>query len=299
MITIRNLTKRYGEFAAVSDLTLEVERGSICGLLGPNGSGKTTTFKCLLGFTKPAAGSIAIDGQPLQPATFERLSYVPERCALYEWMTVGQHVELQRRSFQRFDAARASELLATFKLDPAKRVKRLSKGQQTALAIVLAFSIRPDVLVLDEPASGLDPIFQRVVIDLMIDAAASGATILFSSHQITQVERAADHVAILRQGRLVLDGTVDTLKSSEKIVEAIFDQTVPPVDGLAQDARVRRIERSGRILRAYVHSDSDEVARTIDKLGPRSVSVLDLNLEDIFLAAVEPDNVVPPFGEIK
>jgi ABC-2 type transport system ATP-binding protein len=299
MITIRNLTKHYGDFAAVSDLTLEVERGSICGLLGPNGSGKTTTFKCLLGFSRPTAGAMFIDGQPLQPATFERLSYVPERSALYEWMTVGQHVELQRRSFRSFDAARATELLATFKLDPAKRVKRLSKGQQTALAIVLAFSNRPEVLVLDEPASGLDPIFQRVVIDLMIEAAASGATILFSSHQITQVERAADHVAILRQGRLVLDGTVDTLKSSEKIVEAIFDQTVPPVDGLAQDVRVRRIERSGRILRAYVHAGSDDVARTIDNLGPRSVSVLDLNLEDIFLAAVEPDNVVPPFGEIK
>jgi ABC-2 type transport system ATP-binding protein len=299
MISIQHLTKKYGDFTAVSDLSLEVERGSICGLLGPNGSGKTTTFKCLLGFARASAGTVLFDGAPLRPQTFERLSYVPERSALYGWLTVGDHIESHRRSFRTFDPARAGELLDTFKLSPAKRVKRLSKGQQTALAILLAFSTRPEMLVLDEPASGLDPIFQRVVIDLMIEAAASGATILFSSHQITQVERAADHVAILRHGEIVRDGVVDSLKSSEKIVEAIFDQTVPPIDGLADDARIRRIERSGRILRAYVNAGSDEIARAIETLNPRSVSVLDLNLEDIFLAAVEPDNRVSPFGEIK
>jgi len=299
MIAIQHLTKRYGSQAAVSGLDLEIERGSICGLLGPNGSGKTTTFKCLLGFTRPDSGTLLIDGKPLEPATFERLSYVPERSALYDWMTAAQHVELQRRSFRRFDAARARELLEIFRLDPNKKTKRLSKGQQTAVALVLAFSIRPDVLVLDEPASGLDPIFQRVVMDLMIDAAANGATILFSSHQITQVERAADHVAILRQGKVVLDGVVDSLKSDEKIVEAIFDDAVPPVDGLAHDVRVRRLERSGRILRAYVRTDSDAIARQVEDLHPRSVSVLDLNLEDIFLGAVGPDNRVEPFGEIR
>jgi ABC-2 type transport system ATP-binding protein len=296
MITIRSLSKAYGGFTAVSDLSLEIEAGSICGLLGPNGAGKTTTFKCLLGFLQADTGTVLIDGRPLEPATFERLSYVPERTALYEWMTVAQHVELQRRSFRRFDASRAQQLLELFKLDPAKRIKRLSKGQQTAAAIVLAFSIRPEILVLDEPASGLDPIFQRVVIDLMIDAAANGATILFSSHQITQVERAADHVAILRNGKLVVDGYVDAMKSGEKIVEAIFDQAVPAVDGLGRDQRVRRVERSGRILRAYVQSGSDDIVRTMEALGPRSVSVLDLNLEDIFLNAVEAQHTVLPPG---
>jgi ABC-2 type transport system ATP-binding protein len=296
MITMTGLSKRYGAFTAVDDLTLKVERGSICGLLGPNGAGKTTTFKCLLGFTRPTSGTTLIDGKPLEPAVFERLSYVPERTALYEWMTVRQHVEMQRRAFRRFDAERTRQLLELFALDANKRVKRLSKGQQTAVALVLAFSTRPEILILDEPASGLDPVFQRVVIDLMIDAAANGATILFSSHQITQVERAADHVAILRGGRLVVDGQVDALKSSEKIVEAIFDQSVPQSDGLAQDARVRRLERSGRILRAYVTADSDEIAKRIDNLGPRSVSVLDLNLEDIFLSAIDAERTNLPSG---
>jgi ABC-2 type transport system ATP-binding protein len=211
---------------------------------------------------------------------------VPERNVLHEWMTVGEHVELNRRSNPKHDPKRADELLATFKLDRRKKVKRLSKGQKTALMLILALSIRPRILVLDEPSSGLDPIFQRVVLDLMIDAAAGGATILFSSHQIGQVERAADRVAILKQGRLVLDGTVDELKGSQKIVEAIFEDSVPSLNGLAADARILRVERVGRVYRAYVREGGDEIARRLDALGPKSVSVLDLNLEDIFLNAV-------------
>ncbi len=293
IIAIDDLSKRYGAFNAVSNLSLDVDEGSITGLLGPNGAGKTTTFKCLLGFARPTSGGIRLFGEPLQPATFERLAYVPERSMLYGWMTIAQHLELQRRSFKNYDGKRAAELLATFGLDPAKRVKRLSKGQQTAVALILAFSIRPRVLVLDEPASGLDPIFQRVAIDLMIDAAANGATILFSSHQITQVERAADRIAILKNGRLILDAEVDTLKSDEKVVEAVFDHAVPALDGLADDVRVRRLERSGRIVRAYVHAEAGDIMRLLSAYEPRSISVVDLNLEDIFLNAVEADRFSP------
>jgi ABC-2 type transport system ATP-binding protein len=285
-IAIRGLTKRYGSFEAVSDLTLEVEPGSICGLLGPNGSGKSTTFKCLLGLARQTSGTIEIEGKPVTAETFASLGFVPERPALFERLTVAQHLDLNRRFYQTYDAARANELIDLFKLDRNKRAKRLSKGQQTALSLVLAFSIRPKILVLDEPASGLDPIFQRAALDLIIDAAAGGATVLFSSHQIGQVERAADRVAILKRGKLVLDGNVDTLKGQEKVVEAIFEGAVPESNGLVNDPRVRRVERTGRILRLYVRGDGDEFVRQLERLGPRSVDVLDLNLEDIFLGAV-------------
>jgi ABC-2 type transport system ATP-binding protein len=285
-IAIRGLTKRYGTFEAVSDLTLEVEPGSICGLLGPNGSGKSTTFKCLLGLVRPTSGTIEIEGKPVDASTFASLGFVPERPALFEKFTVAQHLDLNRRLYQTYDAARANELIDLFKLDRKKRAKRLSKGQQTALSLVLAFSIRPRILILDEPASGLDPIFQRAALDLIIDAAAGGATVLFSSHQIGQVERAADRVAILKRGKLVLDGNVDTLKGQEKVVEAIFEGAVPESNGVINDPRVRRVERTGRILRLYVRGDGDEFVRQLERLGPRSVDVLDLNLEDIFLGAV-------------
>ncbi|MEO6989995.1 MAG: ABC transporter ATP-binding protein [Candidatus Baltobacteraceae bacterium] len=288
-IAIDHLTKRYGDVAAVDDVTLAVPRGSVCGLLGPNGSGKTTTFKCLLGFARPNGGSIAIDGKPLEPQTFERLVYVPERPALYESMSVAQHLELQRRSYKHYDAARAAELIARFGLDQRKRVERLSKGQHTALALVLAFSIRPELFVLDEPASGLDPIFQRVVLDLIIEAAAGGATVLFSSHQIGQVERAADRVAILLRGRLVLDDDVDDLRAGEKVVEAIFEHAIPSLDGLGSDVRIRRTERSGRMLRVYVHAESAAVAARIEQLGAKSVTTRDVGLEEIFMNVVAAD----------
>lgn len=289
IIAIEDLTKSYRGLTAVSHLNLTIPRGSICGLLGPNGAGKTTTFKCLLGFARPTSGTIRIEGAPLNPGVFEHLAYVPEQSALYEWMTVAQHLELNRRSYAKYDDAHARELLALFRLDERKRVRRLSKGQHTALALVLAFSIRPSILVLDEPASGLDPIHQRHVLDLVIDVAANGGTVLFSSHQITQVERAADRVAIMCDGRLVVDDTVDALKGSEKVVEAIFNAELPSLNGLTDDPRIRRIDRSNRMLRAYVRTGAEEIAARVQAMGARTTSVLDLNLEDIFLNAVSSD----------
>ncbi len=294
-LSINDLTKRYGSFTAVDGLSIDVEPASVCGLLGPNGSGKSTTFKCVLGLARPTSGSVTIEGAPLRPETFDYLAYVPEKSALYEWMTVAQHLEMARRAYRRYDVARARELLALFKLPPQKLVRRLSKGQQTALALVLAFAIRPRVLVLDEPASGLDPVFQRTVLDLIIDAAAGGAGVLFSSHQIGQVERAADRIAVLRDGKLVLSGNIDTLKGDEKVVVAAFDAMAPDMPDLAHDPNVRRIERGGRIVRLYTDGQSDRIAGKVAQLGPRSLDVVDLTLEDIFLGAVG-DGVVPPIG---
>jgi len=284
-IEIDRLTKRYGTTNAVDNLSLQVPQGSVCGLLGPNGAGKTTTFKCMLGLAQPNWGTVRFDGVPLAPQTFERLAYVPEKSVLYEWMTGAEHLEVIRRSYVRYDSARGAELSALFGLDQRKKVRALSKGQRTALMLVLAFSTRPEILVLDEPASGLDPVYQRAVLDLVIDAAAGGATVIFSSHQITQVERAADRLAILKDGRLILEGDLDTLKSSERIVEAIFEQ--PPIlNGLASDPRVRRIQQSGRVVRVYVRDDSEGFARAITALGPKRVEILDQSLEELFLGAV-------------
>ena len=296
-IAIRDLTKRYGDFTAVSGLTLEVEPGSICGLLGPNGAGKSTTFKCLLGLARQTSGTIAIEGAPLGPNTFQYLAYVPEKSALYESLTLADHLEFYRRCYASYDAARANELIDMFKLERNKKTGKFSKGQRTAVALILAFSIRPRIFVLDEPASGLDPIFQRLVLDLMIEAAAGGATILFSSHQIGQVERAADRVAILKNGKLVVDGSVDELKTTEKIVEAIFATAAPDIDGLAADPRIRRIERSGRIIRAYVSDGSEAIAKRFEEFSPRDVSIMDLGLEDIFLTAVDGRDATIPHGD--
>ncbi len=285
-IDIAALSKSYGSTVAVDDLSVSIPKGSIFGLLGTNGAGKTTTFKCMLGLARPTSGQVFFDGSPLRPEMFESMSYMPERPALYEWMTGAQHIEYCRRTFARFDLSRANELAALFGLDLRKRSKTLSKGQQSALALTLAFAIRPQTLVLDEPSSGLDPLHQRHVLDLMIDAAAGGATVLFSSHQIGQVERAADRVAILHQGKLVLQGVVEDIKAQEKIVEATFDGDAPPFADLDANPNVRRVTRQGRLMRAYIRGTGDGVVATIQAAAPTSVRVLDQNLEDIFLVAV-------------
>lgn len=285
-IAVRNLTKRYGRTVAVDDVSFEVPRGSIFGLLGTNGAGKTTTFRCMLGLAHQNSGAVEFDGMTLRPETFEELSYMPERPALYGCMTVRDHLELTRRSYRRYDAQRAAQLLDLFGVVSGKKAQKLSKGQQSALALTMAFAIRPRMLVLDEPSSGLDPLHQRHVLDLMIDAAAGGSTVIFSSHQIGQVERAADRVAILHEGKLVLQGEVDQLKSEEKVVEATFETGTPTLNGLEQDPQVRRVMRNGRLVRLYVRGDVDAVARQVNMLSPTSIRILDQNLEDIFVAAV-------------
>lgn len=286
VIAIDHLTKRYGSFEAVSDLTLHVGAGSICGLLGPNGAGKTTAMKCLLGLLHPTSGTLAVSGSAVGPQTFEYLAYVPETSALFGELTVQQHLELDRRSQPRHDPQRASELARVFDLDLRKRVRALSKGQKTALALVLALASRPRVLVLDEPSSGLDPVFQRVVLDLLIECATDGGTVLFSSHQIGQVERAADHVAILRAGKLMLYRDVESLKASEKVVEATFEAAIGDLNGTFNQPAIRRVERAGNMIRISVRENENEIAKQIEQLRPTSLRIVNRNLEDIFLDVV-------------
>ena len=286
-IEFRGLTKTYGKFLAVDDLSLNIESGTVFGLLGPNGAGKTTTFKCMLGLAQPTSGSVTFAGEPLTPGRFETLAYVPEKAVLYDWMTIAEHVDMQRHSFKRFSPARMQELLDMFQLGTRKRVRALSKGMKTALQVALAFSIEPEILVLDEPTSGLDPINQRAVLNLIVNAAANGTTVIFSSHQIGQVERAADHIAVLVHGKLALTGAVDDLKFEQKVVEGIYPDDTFGVNGYAGDPRISRADKSGRILRLTCVRDSEEIARSVTASGAQGVRVVDLSLEDIFLNAVD------------
>jgi ABC-2 type transport system ATP-binding protein len=284
VIAISGLTKRYGDVLAVDDVSLEVPEGSVCGLLGRNGAGKTTAFKCLLGFARPDAGEVRFDGAPLDAHAFAKLGYVPERPELYRWLTVANHLEFARRTQPGYDGARAKELVATFRLNERKKAGKLSKGQQTALALILALVHRPKVLILDEPASGLDPVMQRVVLDILVDAATSGSTILISSHQIGQIDRAADRVAIMRDGKIVVAGVIDDLREASRVVEATFAGDVPELTGFDPGMRVERV---GTSVRAHANGRADAVAARMGALGAVGVRVMDRSLEDIFLDAVD------------
>ncbi len=287
-ITIANLRKTYGPIIAVDNLSLEIPDGTVFGLLGPNGAGKTTTFKCMLGLAFPTSGEVRYDDKPLSPQTLEQIAYVPERNVLYDWMTVAEHIEMNRRAFTKFDPQRARELLGQFKIDTHRRVRALSKGMRTAVMVALAFARNAGTLILDEPTGGLDPINQRYVLSLMINEAAKGNSVIFSSHQIGQVERAAERIAVIDDGRLVLEGLVDDLKADRKIVEGVFGDVDYRLDGITGDPRVARTDRVERIVRLLVTADAEDIATRLAALGASGVRVVDLNLEDIFLYAVSP-----------
>ena len=287
-ITIENLRKTYGIYVAVDDLSIAIPEATVFGLLGPNGAGKTTTFKCMLGLARCDSGAVLYGGKPLEPETFERVAYVPEKSVLYEWLTVAEHIEMQRRAFRSFSTSHARELLAQFGIDERKKARALSKGMRTATQVALAVARQPEILILDEPTSGLDPINQRHVLNLIINESARGATVVFSSHQIGQVERAAESIAVIDRGRLVLQGTIDDLKADRKIVEGIFPSENYALNGIATDSRVSRVDRSGRIARLLVNNGAEDLARTMESLGASGVRIVDLNLEDIFLYAVAP-----------
>ncbi len=291
-IRITNLRKTYGAIAAVDGFSLEIPAGTVFGLLGPNGAGKTTIFKCLMGLAQPTSGAVLYDGKPLVPDTLESIAYVPERSVLYEWMTVDQHVEMNRQAYKAFDPGRAYELLAKFDVEPKRRCRVLSKGMRTAVMVALAFARNAEILILDEPTNGLDPVNQRHVLSLIINESARGNSVLFSSHQIGQVERAADHIAVVARGRLILEGLVDDLKADRKIVEGVFPNVTYTLNGIVNDPRVLRADRMERIVRLLVRDDSDSIAAMLTNAGASGVRVVDLNLEDIFLFAVSPAGAV-------
>lgn len=286
-VSIQGVSKTYGRVQALRDVNLEIPRGSVFGLLGPNGSGKTTLFHCALRLAHASSGSVRFDGAVLSPTLLQRVGFVPEQSALYDWMTIAQHFDMQRRWFRRYDAALAARLQETFGLDARKRVRALSKGLRTATAIALAFCTRPDFVILDEPTSGLDAFNQRSALGYIVEAAASGCTVVLSSHHIGDIERAADRVAIISSGSIVLTGAVDDLKAEHRIVEAAFADEAP-LGVFEGDARVVKAERAGRVLRLFVRGDADGVMHDAKVAGAVDARAIDVGLEDIFLNVADP-----------
>lgn len=265
-LRIAHLTKRYGDRVAVDDLSLDIKPGTVFGLLGRNGAGKSTAIACVLGLTSKSSGEVALFGEKLHAKTFDRIAYVPEINGLDGWMTARQHAEFRRRCFSRFDSTLMNELMERFEIEPNRTVRNLSKGQRQAIALALAFAQHSELIILDEPATGLDPVMQRRLLDTIVTAAADGATVVFSSHHIGHVEQAAERIGVLDRGRLVLEADVDDLRAKRFLVEAVFDD--------------------GRLEQRYANGDVAAVEAQLRGLAPLTVSRRAMNLEQIFLATI-------------
>jgi ABC-2 type transport system ATP-binding protein len=211
-IRARGLTKRFRSVRAVTDLTLEVAAGQILGFLGPNGAGKTTTIRMLMGFLRPTGGAAELCGQPAGTvAVRSRIGYLPGDLRIDPAMTGRELLAWYGRLRNRDDRTRVEDLTGRLDLDPTRPFGALSKGNRQKVGLIQALCHQPDVLILDEPTTGLDPLVQREFLALLHEAAARDAAVLFSSHVLPEIERAADAVAIIRDGRLVTLATVDDL----------------------------------------------------------------------------------------
>lgn len=232
-ISMQNVSKRFGSLVALDNVSFEVPPGSVCALLGANGAGKSTTLKILLGLVTPDSGTAKIGGLDSQRDSLDirrLVGYVPERPALYEWMTVDEIGWFVAPLYPVGYQQEYARLLDRYALNKTQKIKDLSKGNRSKVALALALAHQPNVLVLDEPTSGLDPLVRREFLESMVDVAAEGRTVIISSHQVQEVERVADRVAILLQGKLICHERLDDLKQSCREVSSILapGATTPP-----------------------------------------------------------------------
>jgi ABC-2 type transport system ATP-binding protein len=228
VIEITGLTRRFGSKLALDSVTLAVPRGAVYGLVGANGAGKTTLIRHILGLLRAEAGAVHVFG--LDPvadpvAVLSRIGYLSEENDLPGWMRVDELIRYSRAFYPGWDDVYAEELRGTFELDPSAKVKTLSKGQRARMGLLIALAYRPELLVLDEPSSGLDPIVRRDILEAIIRTIAhEGRTVLFSSHLLDEVERVADQVTMIADGRIVVSSPLAKLKAAHagKSLDEIF-----------------------------------------------------------------------------
>jgi ABC-2 type transport system ATP-binding protein len=283
-IEIAHLTKRFGSTLAVNNLTLNIPRGTAFGLLGPNGAGKSTTIRMLMGMLSPTAGHaymLGIDVRKDPTEVKQRVGYVPEMHHIYRWMRVEEVIGFCRSCYKTWNDRTCKEMLARFTLDPKKKVKHLSKGMLVKLALLLAVSHDPELLLLDEPLSGLDPIAREEFLDGVLQSICErGHTVLISSHILDDVRRLADTVGILYEGQFIVQGNLDELLTSTKRVSVTLRDGSRP-EQMPDGTIWQRV--SGREWLATIRDFSPEKECRIRALEcAESVEVLDLDLEELF-----------------
>jgi ABC-2 type transport system ATP-binding protein len=298
VIATHRLTKYYDRRPVVNNLELRVPQGSVYGLLGRNGTGKTTTIKMLLGMVHPDFGRSELLGEDsfhLRPETRSKIAYLAEGHPLYRWMSIGQAVRFARAFYPRWNDALLEQILDHFGLSTRARIKRLSGGERAQVSLALAVASDPELLILDDPTLGLDTVVRRDFLESLIQIIQRrGRTILFSSHILGDVERVADRIGILVDGILRVDCPTEHFKESLRKVVLEFPQAppaFPACQGLVSNRQV------GHKLEAIIVGFSDEHRRLAESLKPRSVEIIELNLEDAFIEYTRgPRRAMPIFS---
>ncbi len=277
MLEMKNVTKTFGDFKALNNLSLHVPQGAVYGLVGPNGAGKTTVIRHLTGIYQPDSGTVTLDGQPVwnDPAVKERIGYIPDEVFYFPTSTLEDMHRFYRQMYEQFDEERYQKLRDIFPL-PDGPIRRFSKGMQKQAAFHLTLAIRPEVLILDEPVDGLDPVMRRQVMSLILsDVAERGTTVLISSHNLRELEDVCDHVGIMNHGEMLMQKSLADMQGNTVKLQIVGD--APAGFELLHESR------SGRLNTFILRGTCEEVRARAEAMNPAYFDVLPLSLEEIFI----------------
>ena len=291
MIEVNNVTKRFGDFVALDQLTMHVERGAIYGLVGPNGAGKSTIIRHLCGVFKQDSGAVLIDGQPVYENSQlkHRFTVIPDDIFYFTHANTLDMMKFYKNLYPRFDETLFKKIMDCFPaINPKKMVRSLSKGMQKQVAFMLSIAARPELMILDEPVDGLDPVMRRQIWSLiMSDVAESGLTVLVSSHNLRELEDVCDHVGIMNNGKILIERSLDELQTSITKIQIAFEDEMP---SLPPEIQVLKKISTGRVHTLIVKGEPRAAEKAIGVMNPLLMDVLPLTLEEIFIYELGGEN---------
>ncbi len=291
MIQVNNVTKKFGDFVALDGLNMHVERGAIYGLVGPNGAGKSTIIRHLCGVYKQDAGEITIDGKPVYENTELKkiFTVIPDDIFYFTQANTMDMMRFYKDMYPKFDEVLFKKIMNCFPaINPKKMVRTLSKGMQKQVAFMLSIAARPELMILDEPVDGLDPVMRRQIWSLiMSDVSENGLTVLVSSHNLRELEDVCDHVGIMNNGKILIERSLDELQTSITKIQIAFDGDMP---ALPPEIEVLKKITNGRVHTLIVKGEPRAAERAIGALNPLLMDVLPLTLEEIFIYELGGEN---------
>ncbi len=291
MIEVNNVTKKFGSFAALDGLNMHVEKGAIYGLVGPNGAGKSTIIRHLCGVYKQDAGNITIDGQQVYENELlkQRIAVIPDDIFYFIQANTKDMMKFYKNMYPKFDEQLFYKIADCFpEINMKKMVRTLSKGMQKQVAFILAIASRPDVMILDEPVDGLDPVMRRQVWSLiMSDVAETGVTVLVSSHNLRELEDVCDHVGIMNHGKILIERSLDDLQTSITKIQIAFEGDMPQ---MPEGLQILKKITNGRVHTLIVKGQPKEAEQALAAMNPLLMDVLPLTLEEIFIYELGGDN---------
>lgn len=282
MIKVNELVKSFDGFRALDKLNLSVPKGAVYGLVGPNGAGKSTLIRHLAGIYRQDSGEVLIDGKPVfeNPEIKARIAYIPDDIFYYTQASIDDMMRFYAPLYPKFDKQRFEALGEVFKLDRRRAMRRLSKGMQKQAAFWIAMSQRPDVVILDEPVDGLDPVMRRNVWSILLaDVEENGTTVLVSSHNLRELEDVCDRVGIMNNGKMLIERSLSELQDNIMKVQLVL----PEGGVLPEGLRVLHSSATGRVQQLILRGKSEEVSAEIAAAKPLFMDVLPLTLEEIFI----------------